>query len=91
MASATGLEPVMETAKCFSSRKSARRCSFFSEFAFSSGEICSRSQNTGTMLLGSSFRRTLSMSRLLCSRSSRSSRSSSFSSLSAGFKSMTSR
>ena len=88
MASATGRGPVMDSLKCFSSCSSARRCSFFSELAFSSGESPSRRHITGTMLWGSSEDSTFSMFRLLCSRSSRSSRSSSFSSERAGFRSM---
>ncbi len=50
MASATGRGPVMDSLKCFSSCSSARRCSFFSELAFSSGESPSRRHITGTML-----------------------------------------
>ena len=88
MASATGLGPETDRVKCFSSCKRARRCSFLKEFALSSGSICSRVQSTGTMLVGTSDKRTFSMLRLLCSRSSRKSRSSSFSSERAGFRSI---
>ena len=88
IASATGLGPVTDTVKPFSSSSRARRWALVTELAFSPAGISSRSSITGTMLWGTRPASIFSKSRLGFSPRSRRMRASSFSRSSAGFRSM---